>query len=209
MITYVPINLSNRKFYIGSTVDFERRWEQHLHSSENYPFQNSLRNNPGNFFVLISEDDGLETRDEEQFYLDFYHGAEWCYNLSANTVAPFQGRNHTRESKEKISRPGETNPNYGNSWKWEWSEAQIQALEQRPRGEDHHWSRNNRNMYGENNTFYGRCHTKESNERNRQAHLGENSSVFGTKWWVNEDGENKRQSNSPGPEWQLGRKWRN
>ena len=209
MITYVPINLSNRRFYIGSTTDFNRRWKEHLNSSANYPFQNALQKNPENFFVLISEDDGLETREEEQFYLNFYHGSEQCYNISSDASAPMSGRTHTKESKEKISRPGETNPNYGNSWKWEWSEAQIRALEQRPRGEDHHWSRNNRNMYGENNTFYGRSHTEESNERNRQAHLGENSSVFGTKWWVNEDGENKRQSNSPGPEWQPGRKWKN
>ncbi len=102
MITYVPINLSNRKFYVGSTVDFDRRWEEHLKSSANYPFQNSIRNNPENFFVLISEDDGLDTREEEQYYLNFYYGLNLCYNLSANATAPMLGRNHTEQTLEKM-----------------------------------------------------------------------------------------------------------
>jgi len=209
MITYVPINLSNRKFYIGSTLSFERRWTEHLRSDDNYPFQNALRKNPEQFFVLVSEDDGLDTREEEQYYLDFYHGSESCYNLSSNATAPFQGLKHTEETKKKMSRPGEENANFGNRWKWEWSDAQRQAVEQRPKGEEHHWSKDNRDMKGENNTFYGRSHTEESKERNRQAHLGENSSVYGTLWWVNEKGEHKRQVNSPGTEWIPGRKWRN
>lgn len=82
MITYVPINLTNKKFYVGSAVDFDRRWRQHLGSTASYPFQNALRKSPDKFFVLVSEDDGLDTRDEEQYYLDFYHGSEWCYNLN-------------------------------------------------------------------------------------------------------------------------------
>lgn len=209
MITYVPIDLNNRKFYVGSTNDFTTRWNAHRTSKDNYPFQNALRKSPENFFVLISEDDGLETREEEQFYLDFYYGSQWCYNLSANATAPFQGRAHSAESKEKISRAGETNPNFGNRWEWEWTDSQIRALEQRPRGEEHHWSRLNRDMSGENNTFYGRRHTQESNEKNRQAHLGENSSVFGTKWWVNEKGECRRETQSPGEGWKQGRKWKN
>jgi group I intron endonuclease len=209
MITYVPINLSNRRFYIGSTNDFPTRWRDHRNSKSNYPFQNALKKNPENFFVLISEEDGLETRDEEQFYLDFYHGSEQCYNISRDASAPFQGRSHSVESKEKISRPGETNPNFGNRWNWEWTDAQIKALGERPRGEEHHWSRLNRNMSGENNTFYGRQHTVESNEKNRQAHLGENSSVFGTRWWVNQRGETRREVQPPGEGWITGRKWRN
>jgi hypothetical protein len=126
----------------------------------NYPFQNALRNNPNNFFVLVSEDDGLKTREEEQFYLDFYHGSKHCYNISKDASAPMQGRTHSEETKKKISRPGEKNPNYGNRWKWEWSETQSRAVENRPKGEDHHWSRNNRNMSGENNTFYGHTHPR-------------------------------------------------
>ena len=85
MITYLGITLNNRKFYVGSAVDFENRKKGHLKSKDNYPFQNALRKDPDNVYWIASEDDGTDNRDEEQFYLDFYHGSEWCYNLSSKT----------------------------------------------------------------------------------------------------------------------------
>ena len=47
---------------------------------------------------------------------------------------------------------------------------------------------------GENNPNFGK--------------KGEETSTFGTKWWINVAGETRRQAESPGPEWQQGRKWR-
>jgi group I intron endonuclease len=211
VITYVPINLSNRRFYVGSTVDFDRRWQEHRSSIANYPFQNALQKNPENFFVLISEDDGLDTRDEEQFYLDFYHGSEQCYNISRDASAPMSGRTHTKETKEHLSikLTGEGNPNFGNKWKWEWSEAQVSAVNNRPRGEDHHWSSTYRDTTGANNPFFGRTHTEDANEKNRLAHTGINNSCTGTKWWVNAKGETRRETQSPGEGWIPGRTWKN
>jgi hypothetical protein len=49
-------------------------------------------------------------------------------------------------------------------------------------------------MFGENNPMFGT--------------VGELCPTFGTKWWVNEKGENKRQKESPGADWQQGRKWK-
>jgi hypothetical protein len=46
--------------------------------------RNATRKRPQDFFVFISDDDGLDTREEEQFYLDFYHNTPWCYNISPN-----------------------------------------------------------------------------------------------------------------------------
>lgn len=54
----------------------------------NPEFHRSLRKTPENFFWLVSEDDGLEDRSEEQFYLDFYYGTEWCYNSNPNAIEP-------------------------------------------------------------------------------------------------------------------------
>jgi group I intron endonuclease len=88
VITYLGITLNNRKFYVGSAVDFERRQKGHLKSKDNYPFQNALRKDPEGVYWIASEDDGLDTREEEQFYLDFYHGSEWCYNLSSRVSHP-------------------------------------------------------------------------------------------------------------------------
>jgi group I intron endonuclease len=211
VITYVPINLSNRRFYIGSTNDFPTRWRGHRNSKNNYPFQNALKKSSENFFVLISEDDGLETREEEQFYLNFYHGLKQCYNISKDASAPMQGRTHTEDTKELLSvkLAGEGNPNYGNKWKWEWSDAQISAVNKRPHGEEHHWSSAHRDITGSNNPFFGRNHTEESKEKNRLAHTGVNNPCTGTKWWVNEKGETLRGTQSPGKGWVPGRKWKN
>ena len=70
MITYAAINLSNKKFQVGSTTDFNRRQKEHLEGKGDLEFQRSLRKNPDNFFWLVGVDDELSTRDEEQFYLD-------------------------------------------------------------------------------------------------------------------------------------------
>ena len=119
MITYVAINLTNKKFYVGSTKDFAGRQKRHLLSKEDYPFQNSLRKSPENFYWIVSEDDGLETRDEEQYYLDFYHGTMWCYNISSSASVPPPPRGRTwawSENKIGLYR-GENSPNYGRKHK--------------------------------------------------------------------------------------------
>lgn len=64
--------------------------------------------------------------------------------------------------------------------------------------------------------------TAESREKSRQAasrqwevpgareslserRIGEGNPCYGKRWWVNKNGENLYQENSPGPEWQNGR----
>jgi len=130
VITYAAINLTNKKFYVGSTTDFAGRQRGHLKSKEDYPFQNALRKNPDNFYWIASEDDGMETREEEQYYLDFYHGSAWCYNLNPNAAVPPSalgtgGPDHhlygKKQDSEYIARrtahcAGETNPAYGKRW---------------------------------------------------------------------------------------------
>jgi hypothetical protein len=81
VITYAAINLTNKKFYVGSTANFEARCKKHLQNKGDLAFHRSLRKDPENFYWIVSEDDGLSTREEEQYYLDFYHGSMRCYNL--------------------------------------------------------------------------------------------------------------------------------
>jgi hypothetical protein len=88
MRTYLGIDLELRRFYVGSTKNFDRRWKDHLSNKDNLPFQNVLRKRPETIFWVCSEEDGLETREEEQFYLDFYHGSEWCYNICSKAGDP-------------------------------------------------------------------------------------------------------------------------
>jgi hypothetical protein len=49
---------------------------------------------------------------------------------------------------------------------------------------------------------------KEAERRAKiSAHQLEHSHVSGKSWWVNSSGETTRQVNSPGPQWQRGRKF--
>ena len=89
MQTYLAIDLSSRKFYVGSTKNFDRRWRGHHKNTDNLPFQNALRDRPESFYWVHTDDDGLDTREEEQFYLDFYYGTPWCYNVSPSTDLPY------------------------------------------------------------------------------------------------------------------------
>lgn len=146
MYTYLAVNLVKKKFQVGSTTDFERRQRQHLRDDNTIPFLNDLRNNPEHFFWFVSTDDGLEDRSEEQFYLDFYTGTPWCYNLNPNSEAPpnLSGHKFKDETLKKRSRSRKGN-NYG--------------------------------VVGPNHPFFGKNHTEESVEANREAHLN--------RFWVN------------------------
>jgi hypothetical protein len=88
VITYAAINLTNKKFQVGSTVDFGQRCKGHMKGDMNPEFNRALQKHPENFYWIVSEDDGLGTRDEEQYYLDFYHGTLWCYNLNPSATEP-------------------------------------------------------------------------------------------------------------------------
>ena len=113
MITYAAINLTNKKFYVGSTVDFEARCEKHHRNKGDLAFHRSLRKDPKNFYWIVSEDDGLDTREEEQYYLDFYHGTVWCYNLrpsaesGGDTCSNTVWWNNGAENTRSIDCPGE------------------------------------------------------------------------------------------------------
>ena len=113
MITYVAINLTNKKFYVGSTVDFKERCKKHHRNKGDLAFHRSLRKDPENFYWIVSEDDGLEARGEEQYYLDFYHGTAWCYNLrpsaesGGDTCSDKSWWNKIGELRRSHESPGE------------------------------------------------------------------------------------------------------
>jgi group I intron endonuclease len=87
MDTYRATNTLNGKFYIGSTVNFARRKEEHLNSKASYPFQNALRKNPEAFEWEVWGDDSNEPI-LEQALLDMWYGTEQCYNLSSIVGRP-------------------------------------------------------------------------------------------------------------------------
>lgn len=204
MITYIAINLTNGKFYIGSTSNFEKRQKSHLTSKENYPFQNALRKNPESFYWVKAEDD-LNDRSMEQYYLDYYFGSEQCYNLNPLAeVPPSQkgkgGPGHHLYGKvwdpDVISRrtahcKGETNPVYGRRW-WNDGKGNFLLSEEQPA---EGWCLGGRKppegmFSGENNPMHGKT--------------GELSPVFGSKWY-NNGKEARKFKKDPGEGWVRGR----
>jgi group I intron endonuclease len=104
MITYIALDLESKKFYIGSTsTSLESRIKGHK-KEKDYPFQRALNKRKESFFWLWREDES-DGREEEQFYLDFYFGSPWCYNLSPMASMPpsAKGRKNSEEHNRKIS----------------------------------------------------------------------------------------------------------
>jgi group I intron endonuclease len=213
MDTYKATNTTNGKFYIGSTTNFEKRKKAHLRSKEPYPFQNALRKNPEAFEWEVWSDD-YDDPVLEQALLDMWYGKECCYNLSQ-----FADRGPDRTGKKQ---PSDFGPKH------------AEKLKGRKRPEHSEWMRMNmpsrspgvRAKISEANkgkirtqevrdriaaklqgTTWGN-HTQEHREHMSKIHSGENNPAFGKKHWVNEAGERRFQTESPGPEWQNGRKWR-
>jgi len=81
MITYIATNILNGKFYIGSTIDFRKRKNNHLSCRTKSHFHNALRKNPEAFIWEAYEDDCVEPV-LEQALLDQWFGKEQCYNLN-------------------------------------------------------------------------------------------------------------------------------
>jgi group I intron endonuclease len=116
MITYITRNIKNGKFYIGSTINFQKRKKEHLTGKENYPFQTALRKNPELFEWETVEDDSDE-RILEQALLDMWYGKELCYNLSPRADAPLidYERNYHNGILVREMKLGFHNPDYRNS----------------------------------------------------------------------------------------------
>ena len=209
MDTYKATNTTNGKFYIGSSTNFERRKQQHLDSTESYPFQNALRKNPEAFEWEVWQDDS-ENRELEQALLDIWFGKEQCYNLNSVASAPpsWKGKKHTPKAKklQSESKKGERNPAKRPEVRKKMSDshtgvplsdstraAMSAAGKGRKKTEEHKQKIKESNL--------GQTRSDEAKDNMRRAHIGK-------KMWVNEQGERKYQAESPGPEWQNGRKWK-
>ena len=216
MITYIARNTRNGKFYIGSTKDFLKRKKQHLKRKDNPEFHRALQKYPDDFEWETHEDNSDEPI-LEQALLDVWCGKEQCYNINPNAKHPPSplGREVSQETRDKLreisQRPdlvesrrenwlGERNPNFGKF------------------GELHHcfgttysWTEEQRNgIRGVGNPFHGKKHTPEWGKTHSEKMSGEGNPNYkaGRRWWVNRKGEVKNCVDPPGPDWIIGRKWK-
>ena len=232
MDTYKATNTTNGKFYIGSSTNFERRRVEHLKCEENYPFQNALRKDPDAFEWEVWSDDSDEPI-LEQALLDMWFGKECCYNLNPSALHPpsWEGKKHKQETKDKQSEAARVR------WE-QMSEEQREQYSVRVRGDNNPATRldvrskisesRKGKCLGELNpskrpevkekiadSKRGKPHPT-TRLRNLQDNPAKRKEVrekmslanLGKKHWINVKGERKYQAESPGPEWQNGRKWR-
>lgn len=232
MDTYKATNTTNGKFYIGSTNNFERRKVEHLACTENYPFQNALRKNPEDFEWEVWSDNSDEPV-LEQALLDMWFGKGCCYNLNPSAQHPpsWSGKTHKEETKNKqsdsaLSRweqmPEHEREQYSlrvrgdnNPAKRDEVRAKISTSKQGQLTGDLNPSKrlDVREKIAESKRGKAHPATRLRNLRDNPAkrkEVREKMSLanLGKKHWINEQGERKYQAESPGPEWQNGRKWR-
>jgi hypothetical protein len=126
VITYIGLNLKTKKFQVGSTTDFERRYKQHLERNMNPEFNVPLQKNPEGFYWFISDDDGLLDREEEQWYLDFYTGSKWCTNINPNAAEPpYHGGSKWWTKGNEIKRSSDCP---GEGWQEKAPERMVSAM---------------------------------------------------------------------------------
>lgn len=102
---YKIINTKNNHFYIGSTVDIDKRIRAHLQqfknkTHHNVHLQRAIELYGEQFFIfhIIEFCDKSKLREYEQIYIN---NLKPVYNISKNTVAPMEGRKHSIETLNK------------------------------------------------------------------------------------------------------------
>lgn len=103
--------LDNSKFYIGSSYNIKRRWQEHgvllrKNKSRNKYLQNAWNKHGEHSFRFVIVQyvpnvlDAIEAT--EQAFLDFYFPTRRLYNLSAASKGS-RGYKHTEETKRRLS----------------------------------------------------------------------------------------------------------
>jgi len=178
MDTYRATNTLNGKFYIGSSVNFERRKREHLSSKENYPFYKDLRKNPEAFVWEIYTDD-LDTNEHEVRLLrEFYFDVK-CYNLNPCAERPpdLTGRTRWKNELMQEERSCYKKPKGGG-----WEPGRLQKTNKKisvantgkTRTEAQKQARS-----GEKNWNYGVRHTEAQKKAKSKRMSGENNPQYG------------------------------
>ncbi len=185
VITYTAINLTNKKFQVGSTTDFFRRCTEHHRSDMNPEFHRALRKNPENFYWVQGEDDGLDDRSEEQYMLDFYFGTPWCYNSNPSASEPpsQEGTSWWNNGVEQVKQHGCPGEGWvkGRLGKW--------------------WNNGVENKFGLNSPGEGWV---EGRVPTGETAIRLSASGKGNVWW-NNGTEETRSKTCPGEGWERGR----
>jgi group I intron endonuclease len=179
-------NLSNGKFYIGSSVNIRNRISHHINQLVNKTHHNQVlqcaweKYGPENFEGVLVEEvqDKALLLDREQYYIDLLEPEYNICRVAGNSL----GRQHTIETRRKISQShadvsGENNPMFGKRGKlspnFGKSRKQETLIKMRL---------NHRNVSGENNPNYGKKHSEDVRKKISESQKGELSNKAKLTW---------------------------
>ena len=110
---YKITNIIDNKFYIGSSIDIERIWYKHKKDLNNNKHHSILLQRSWNkyseenfVFEIIEECLKEIIVEREQWYLDQTqcYDSKIGYNIAEFAQSSMLGKNHSEETKEKISK---------------------------------------------------------------------------------------------------------
>jgi len=177
---YEIVNTINKKRYVGSSVNIKRRWQTHksklrkgIHENEHLQRAwNKYGENCFEFHILRTTERGEHLRLENELLAT----GNYEYNIGTKVGAAMLGRNHTEETKRKISalHSGENHPMYGKHLP-KITRDKISASNKGKRRSEKSRKRLSESKSGKNHPLYGK-HLSESHRKKLSiAHSGNNA----------------------------------
>lgn len=117
-VIYKIRNVTNEKFYVGSTVDSRVRFQTHRRNlragKHQSPHMQAAWNKYGEdcfkFEIVEHVENSEGLLKAEQVWLDEHAGKPYCYNWATDASAPMRGKNHTDETKLKLKEAAQKVP---------------------------------------------------------------------------------------------------
>ena len=117
-VIYKIRNVTNEKFYVGSTVDSRVRFQTHRRNlragKHQSPHMQAAWNKYGEdcfkFEVVEHVANPEDLLKAEQVWLDAHAGKSYCYNWATDASAPMRGKTHSVEAKLKCKDAGHKCP---------------------------------------------------------------------------------------------------
>ncbi len=197
---YIIRNKINGKVYIGSAKNIRTRWYRHksnlkMNKHHSIKLQNSYNKNGIDSFeyMIIQYCNINELKTKEQYWIDFFDSYNEGYNCSKESSNPMLGRNHSDETKQKMSKSqkgriisedskqkmkdnhflnnGGTHPMLGKKASLEWKNKNSESHKGKKLSQETK-DKISLSSKGEKNGFYGRKHSEETKEKIRLFRLG-------------------------------------
>lgn len=202
---YRYTNLINGKRYIGQSINIEKRYGAHLWFAENKSdselpyFERAIKKyGIDNFrFEILEFCTPDELNDLETYWIDYYQTCcvSTTYDGYGYNLTTGGGSSSGYKLFYDVWNKGKTGV-YTEEQIKRISDGTIKGMHKPEHWENYINSIKNRNMYGENNPFFGKHHTQEALDkmnRTGMKHSDETISEFkkrrGGGKWMNKDGQ--------------------